>query len=109
MTAISKIKGQGARYHENLDQMAAHYAARGAVETMSKNIEEKSSSSRAKASGWARRPSVCSVRRTQALCWVRGSSIQSLADELTDSFGKALAIPTDITHYDQFRPTRQEF
>ena len=38
MTAISKIKVQGARYHENLDQTAARWAARGAVETMSKTI-----------------------------------------------------------------------
>ena len=29
--------------------------------------------------------------------------IQSLADELTGSGGKALAIPTDVTHYDQVK------
>jgi NADP-dependent 3-hydroxy acid dehydrogenase YdfG len=29
--------------------------------------------------------------------------IQSLADELTSSGGKALAIPTDVTHYDQVK------
>src|SRR5437762_1684148 len=33
----------------------------------------------------------------------RVDRIQSLADELTGSGGKALAIPTDVTHYDQVK------
>ena len=33
----------------------------------------------------------------------RADRIQSLADELTSSGGKALAIPTDVTHYDQVK------
>jgi NADP-dependent 3-hydroxy acid dehydrogenase YdfG len=33
----------------------------------------------------------------------RVERIQSLADELTRSGGKALAIPTDVTHYDQVK------
>src|SRR5512142_1130407 len=33
----------------------------------------------------------------------RVDRIRSLADELTGSGGKALAIPTDVTHYDQVK------
>ena len=33
----------------------------------------------------------------------RVNRIQSLADELTSSGGKALAIPTDVTHYEQVK------
>jgi NADP-dependent 3-hydroxy acid dehydrogenase YdfG len=33
----------------------------------------------------------------------RADRIQSLADELTGRGGKALAIPTDVTHYDQVK------
>jgi NADP-dependent 3-hydroxy acid dehydrogenase YdfG len=33
----------------------------------------------------------------------RVNRIQSLADELTVRGGKALAIPTDVTHYDQVK------
>ena len=33
----------------------------------------------------------------------RVNRIQSLADELTGSGGKAIAVPTDVTHYDQVK------
>ena len=55
--------------------------------------------------GWARRPPGFSPRRAQSSCWARGASnaFKSLADELTAKGGKALAVATDVTHYDQVK------
>jgi hypothetical protein len=42
---------------------------------MGSNIEGKSSSSRARAAGWAKQPPGSSPRRAQVLCWVHGAPI----------------------------------
>jgi NADP-dependent 3-hydroxy acid dehydrogenase YdfG len=106
LTAISKIKVQGARYQENLDQTAAERPSRQAgVKIMSNNIEGKVVVITGASSGLGE--ATARLLSAQGASVVLGARridrIQSLADELTGSGGKALAIPTDVTHYNQVK------
>jgi len=75
------------------------------VKIMSKNIEGKVVVITGASSGLGE--ATARLLSAQGASVVLGARrvdrIQSLADELTGSGGKALAIPTDVTHYDQVK------